>query len=585
MIADALSRDFRFTLSGKDAETWVEGICREAKGYLTRGEEFPRRADREDLDIAIEDWLEVEGRRKLQKGASEMRMGYILAFGPERSEEEHLLAGPCLQQLRENADKIKTAVSDKGKASRKTSILLVRKIEALIPKPTQKPSMTEHFSTGGSSSGRSEKLLPALNPISNNVASCRPDHIHPNGAGVGMGPSNVGKATAQELPSMFPRASDAPNSPRLFTRSSPIRGPSPILGGLDSPIKGRSRPTKRGTTKRYAHSHSSPIAHPTSVQHNDPGEEKSETAQQRHADVDASKWSRSGSPAVKKHAVQPNAAKSKKTPARSKTNTDLLHEPIRTDSSKGNSRKISASPSIRNTTTISSDSSKQDQQQAESSSSRSTEGAHLVEQEQGKPLAAILPATSQKGKNKRSSNSQSNSPSKIHRTQYEMSGALPTDISPPEDVACHDNENVGDQAPNAIPPSDHIQAPQAPPTEHNGDHNGEHSRGELESRQNGPGESLPSTIPIIDLTQSPIRDQVKKEEEEEGPVFGRLLGGRLISQLTTNLHGAVGLTEHIREIVGRTISQSLEEFEHRALGRLDEMRNDLRALEDSRNHS
>ncbi|XXG93796.1 hypothetical protein Hte_000045 [Hypoxylon texense] len=599
MIADILSRDFRIPVDGQDAETWVEGICREAKGYLTQGVAFPRRADREDLDIAIEVWLEVEGRRRLQKAASEMRMGYILAFGPEMSAEEHLLAGPCLHKVRENADKIKTAVSEKGKASRKTSILLVRKIEALVPKPTQKPSMAEH-SSSSSSNNQSETTLPALNPISHNVTSCRPDNTHLSCADVDIGSSNMGKAPAQEPPSMPPRAPDAPNSsPCLFTRSSPIRGPSPILGGLDSPIKDPSRYAKGKKAERHAQSHSSPVTKPVrsktraSIPRKGPSKERCETAQQqqKHADVNTGKSSRSGSPAVKKHAMRPNAAKSKKTPTRNRAEANLPCDPIGAGSSKVNSRKPAASPS--GNTIVCQPINTQDQRQSESNGGISTDSPHRVRQEKGKSPAASILVPLQKGKNKRSSSGQGSSPNKIQRTQYDMNSPLSIGISLHEDAACHDNDDVGDEASGVMSSSNDLPEPQAPPIEHNGEHNGEHHEGRIEVysggdpgiQETGPTASVPSSTPvIIDLTQSPSRDQVKKEEEQEGPGFGDL-GGRLLSQLTTNLHGAVGLTEHIKEIVGRTISQSLEEFEHRALGTLEEMRNEWRALEDNRHHS
>ncbi|KAI0891060.1 hypothetical protein F4806DRAFT_336659 [Annulohypoxylon nitens] len=90
-VAHSLDREFPFPITGRDVEGWVEKICRPTKEYLLRREIFPHRADCEDLDIAIEDWLEIEGRRKFQSGFSEMITGYLLA-------------------LRENTDRVKLAV-------------------------------------------------------------------------------------------------------------------------------------------------------------------------------------------------------------------------------------------------------------------------------------------------------------------------------------------------------------------------------------------------------------------------------------------------------------------------------------------
>lgn len=551
-IADALGKQgkhVRFPLTGKDVEAWVEGICLEAKVHLTQGVAFPRRAGREDLDIAIEDWLEVEGRRKLQKGASEMRMGYIFAFGPEKSDEEHLLAEPCLHRLRDNADKIKTAVSEKGKAIHKTKIRLVQHVETtLAPKPPQKPLTAAQFS--GSGNGVSEKLPPVLNSESNNTTTCCLDQNEIDD--IGIGPSDAGEAATQKSPSILPEAlSERYDSPYLSVGPSPARGPSPILGALNTPIKTPASAKRANTNK----------------QKNTP-----RPAQQRHADVNTSKWLCSSPSAARKHVLQASATKSKKSPARSRTNADSPRGLVRMNSSNANSRNTSPSPPSRNTAIAASNSNTQDQQQAEDGG-RSVSSPRQVRQEPRQSFAAVVPVTSKKGKNKRSS-SQVNTPNKVHRTRYQMSSPLPIGKSPLEDVTHCDD--VGYPAPSMTPPSDPIQEPQAPSTER--------SRSELRIQDDEPARSSPSVIPIIDLTQSPSRNQVKKEEEQDGLVFGNL-GGRLISQLTTNLHGAVGLTEHIKEIVGRTISQSLEEFERRAMGRLDDIRSDVRALEDSRNHS
>ncbi|KAI1134048.1 hypothetical protein F5Y05DRAFT_246710 [Hypoxylon sp. FL0543] len=166
-IANALRRQVPFPLTGKDVEAWVEGICHEAKQCLLRREIVPHRVDREDLDIAIEDWLDIEGKRLLQRGSAQMQLGYLLAYGPEESSEENLFTSSCLSRLRENAGRMKTAATEKGKASRRTGVLLIRKIEELVSKPTQEPTQkgpATQKSRGGIEDRTGEKLFPMIDP-------------------------------------------------------------------------------------------------------------------------------------------------------------------------------------------------------------------------------------------------------------------------------------------------------------------------------------------------------------------------------------------------------------------------------------
>ncbi|KAI1761929.1 hypothetical protein GGR53DRAFT_451104 [Hypoxylon sp. FL1150] len=560
MIADTLDKQFRFPfpLTGKNVEVWVEGICREAKVYLTQGVAFPRHADHEDLNIAIEDWLEVEGRRKLQKGAAEMRMGYIFAFGPERSAEENLLADPCLHSLRENADKIKTAVSEKGKAICKRKIRLVQKIETLAPKQIQKPATAEH--PPGSGNGRSVKLIPVFSFKGDDITTCSPDHDRVDD--VGIGTFNMDKAATQKSPSINPEASNERyDTPHLSVGFSPARGPSPLLGAL-SPIK---TPVSKRRTNTSNQKTASKPARQSCTNANTP-----------------SRWLCSSPSADRKYVLQASEMRSKKSPARDMTNADSPspRESVKANSNRasGRSTSVPPPPSSQIATTAAS-SSMQDQQQEVEGGSTSIYNLRSARQGQPGPSPEVVPPViSRKGKGKRRSTSQVDSPNKIHRTRYPMSSPLPTSSKAAlEHIPDYYDDGDHDQAPSMspTPSSNHSREPPAPSTVGR-------SRTPC-SRQDAndmPARIASGAAPIIDLTQSPVK---KEGEEEGGAVFGNL-GGRLISQLTNNLHGAVGLTEHIKEIVGRTISQSLEEFERRAIGRLDGIQNDLRALEDSRNN-
>ncbi|KAH9989235.1 hypothetical protein F4779DRAFT_265856 [Xylariaceae sp. FL0662B] len=153
-------------LTGEDVESWVELVCRDTRNYLLQGEIPPHREDCEDLDIAIEGWLEIEGRRKLQKGAAEMLVGHLLVFGPEEFSEGHLLTNLCRDKLRSNAEDIKMATSEKGKASHSTSVRLVQKIETLSQKLTSKPrALTPDEFYGPPTDRSQESLVPLLNHV------------------------------------------------------------------------------------------------------------------------------------------------------------------------------------------------------------------------------------------------------------------------------------------------------------------------------------------------------------------------------------------------------------------------------------
>lgn len=162
-VASAVSCDFQVLCSGKEVETCVEDICHEAKECLIRGERFPLRAYRDDLATVIEHWLEVEGRRKLQRGAAEMKTGYLLTFGHDKPSEEHIFTNACSHRLRETTRKIKTAISQKGKASSRASVLSVRKIESPGSKTTQQRLASEdsHAHIG---IGSQEKLSTIFSP-------------------------------------------------------------------------------------------------------------------------------------------------------------------------------------------------------------------------------------------------------------------------------------------------------------------------------------------------------------------------------------------------------------------------------------
>ncbi|KAI0880298.1 uncharacterized protein GGS22DRAFT_197603 [Annulohypoxylon maeteangense] len=209
-VSHSLALGSSFPITRNDVEGWVEEICREAKGSLLHREIFPHRAGREDLDIAIEDWLEIEGRRRFQHGFSEMIKGYLLAYGPEESEEEDLLTYSCLNRLRENMDRVKTAMSDKGEASRRNGAILIHKVELLASMPSIKstqqalsPEELHDYTDDQSHEIRFPPLIPNAD-----IPSDPPPLSHAGSQYQVVGPSSITESVGNGSPNLPSRLSD-----------------------------------------------------------------------------------------------------------------------------------------------------------------------------------------------------------------------------------------------------------------------------------------------------------------------------------------------------------------------------------------
>ncbi|CAJ2500820.1 Uu.00g036730.m01.CDS01 [Anthostomella pinea] len=128
--------------TGRELELHVRVICHERRECLLRGQIPPRREEYEKLDIAIDAWLQIEGRRILERCVQGIRLGYLLTFGPEESSYEHILSEDCLDKLKSNTEHMKMQRSKKGRAGRVTSVRLVRAIESIEANvPEQGPKL------------------------------------------------------------------------------------------------------------------------------------------------------------------------------------------------------------------------------------------------------------------------------------------------------------------------------------------------------------------------------------------------------------------------------------------------------------
>ncbi|KAI1491625.1 hypothetical protein F5X96DRAFT_693135 [Biscogniauxia mediterranea] len=163
--------------TGTQVQSWVEFVCRERKQCLLQGQIPPRREGSEKLDMAIDAWLQITGRKLLQTALTRMRTGSILAFGPEESDEEHLLTKHCRDRLRANMEYMRMQTTRKGKSNRVSGVRLVQAIESIESRVSgQQRELTAHALTpdqfyGPATSRAHENLSPILRPSSQSTAA------------------------------------------------------------------------------------------------------------------------------------------------------------------------------------------------------------------------------------------------------------------------------------------------------------------------------------------------------------------------------------------------------------------------------
>ncbi|KAI1073603.1 hypothetical protein F5B20DRAFT_566402 [Whalleya microplaca] len=527
--------------TGEDVEFWLELICQETRECLLQ-EILPHREDHEDLDIAIEGWLEIEGRRKLRQGAAEMRIGHLLTFGPEESSEEHLLTNLCRDRLRSNAEDIKLAMSKKGKVSRSTSIRLVQKIESLSQKPKSKlPVLTPNEFYGPPADRSYENLVPKLSHVdigktTSPSLSTNDDPIDPSGLPeVAGGSSN----TAAHLPAM----------PDEVASSSVDVVPTP-----DSHMSmGPSIPSEadEGQSDAKATEHrdiicldSSPEPSQTTVPNGLQKALQRQTEEQGHQQGGVDEKVSSNRPAVKKSLLEPSSSQppKKKKKNRQRNSGKTVGPTENSTDKKSSVTSTIAPPSVNDPSDP-----LPHQSQQRQTNKLSSETRQPISQSSGDTMSLVSPNTSQKRKK---GSKRQNLPNRCHSQRDAGGNPL---MGKPRNVTHSSPTNRALRAPSPQSPT-----LEADPTRLTGQH---HHNGTSKSIDKPSG-----SVPIIDLTQSPEIEPLKRE--------GTVSEGRepRVNKLTENLKWATNITpEQLREIIGHTVARGLVDFEHRAAERLDKI--------------
>ncbi|RYP14554.1 hypothetical protein DL765_006287 [Monosporascus sp. GIB2] len=118
--------------SGPEVKRWVAAVCEQRKRVLLAGRIPPYHEGRENLDQAIDGWVEIEGRRSMQQAVSDLVSSHLLAFGSEESTSEFIFLPAYQGRLRKNAEHISKRTSENGKANSVICMRLVRFVEGLF---------------------------------------------------------------------------------------------------------------------------------------------------------------------------------------------------------------------------------------------------------------------------------------------------------------------------------------------------------------------------------------------------------------------------------------------------------------------
>ncbi|KAH9897361.1 hypothetical protein F4778DRAFT_231056 [Xylariomycetidae sp. FL2044] len=163
LVAAKFTSRNQLSLTGAILKTWIEAICQKRQDCLLGGVIPRRNEETEALDAAIDSWLEILGRKRVDQLSSELIRANLLAFGPDESSEDFLFTKECRDRIRANAENIKMATSDKGMANRNTSVRMVQMVENMDLNPRLEPSQLRPEEFYGPRPGRlREDLSPSL---------------------------------------------------------------------------------------------------------------------------------------------------------------------------------------------------------------------------------------------------------------------------------------------------------------------------------------------------------------------------------------------------------------------------------------
>lgn len=229
-------------LDGADLMHLVNTICLERKRHLHQQTIPPYTEAEEKLQRAIDEWLEIVGRRSLQKAVWEFTGAYQLVFGPEESSWESLLNPTCLQRVLTNHQHMLKRTTQQSKADSIASMKLLRKIEAFQPWPLR---------------SRFHQLQYLGYPSFREIAGAKPPTLERlNSASKSLGETSQMRPkhaiNSEKRISCIPPTTDEPaDSP--FTPPSPSSSPSPSGGKLEAqatPCKSAPAPRNQATRRK-----------------------------------------------------------------------------------------------------------------------------------------------------------------------------------------------------------------------------------------------------------------------------------------------------------------------------------------------
>lgn len=440
-----------------------------------------------------------------------MRIGHLLAFGPEESSEEHLLTNLCRDRLRSNAEDIKLAMSKKGKVSRSTSIRLVQKIESLSQNSKSKlPALTPDEFYGPPADRSYENLVPKLSHV--DIGKTTPLSL--SASHDPIDPSSVPEVAGGS----FNTPAHPPAMPSEVASSSIDVVPIPDSRMSIDPSTPSEADEGQSDAKATEHRDiicldSSPEPGQTTAPNGLQQALQRQIEEQGHQQGSVDEKVSSNRPAVKKSLLEPSSSQLPKKKKNGQRNSGKTVRP--TENSTYNRSSVTstiAAPSVNNP----SDSLPHQSQQRQTNM-LSSETRQPISQSSGDTISILSPNTSQKRKK---GSKRQNLPNRCHGQRDAGGNPL---MRKSRNVTHSSPTNRALRAPSPQSPT-----LEADPTRLTGQHH--------QNSTSKPIDKPSGCVPIIDLTQSPEIEPLKRE--------GTVSEGRepRVNKLTENLKWATNIT-------------------------------------------
>ncbi|RYP65625.1 hypothetical protein DL771_008233 [Monosporascus sp. 5C6A] len=257
--------------SGAAVKHRVAAVCEERKRILLAGRIPPYLKGRENLDQAIDGWVEIEGRRSMQQAVSDLVSSHRLAFGSEESTLEFVFLPAYRDTLRKNAEYISKKTSKDGKANSVICMRLVRFVEGLFERQPEDPPPLPTSPPGNSSTSSippppaADASAPKEPSGESRALSTRPSVVHKGkAAAVGMKVEAEGQRAQGASPSTDPAPSQASSGRKYAAFDPPFFDGPAVKWHLLFPSGSRtecqekstreSSKTRKTSTRPYLHS-------------------------------------------------------------------------------------------------------------------------------------------------------------------------------------------------------------------------------------------------------------------------------------------------------------------------------------------